>query len=153
MRRALLYLYWRAFPWLAVLGSALCSCAGVNRAAGEVGEKGVAAASATLLGSLLYLVSPAGWLGGLLAAGGGAVLALLFGGGDTTIHEAPANPWSGPLVVGALVLGVLVLRAWGHWAPPLLETLKRTAKATPRALLGGRPRPPPEKPRFPRRAD
>jgi hypothetical protein len=153
VRRLALHLYWRAFPWLAVIGSALCSCAAVRRAADDVGEKGVDAASGAGLGFLLWLVHPVGWIGGALAAAGGAIGALLFGGGDTTIHEAPASPWSGALVVLALVLGVLILRAWGHWAPPLLEVAKRTVKGAPRALLGGRPKPAPKPNRFVRRVD
>lgn len=153
MRRLVLYLYWRAFPWLALAATALASCAAVRRAGDEAGEKGVAVGAGTVTGGLLYLLGPAGWLGGLLAGAGGAIIALLVGGGDTTVNEAPSSPWSGALAVLALVAGVLVLRAWGHWAPPLLETVKRTVKGAPRALLGGRPKPPPEKPRFPRRAD
>ena len=151
MKSWIVRLLFAAAVWF--VGLALVpGCAALQRAAEDVGAKGVAAGSATVLGSLLYFVSPAGWLGGLLAAGGGAVLALLFGGGDTTVHEAPASPWSGPLTVGALVLAVLLLRAWGHWAPPLLEVLKRAAKGTPRALLGGPPKKP-DAPRFRRRAD
>lgn len=130
----------------------LSGCAGVQRAADEIGEKGTAAAGGTLLGGLLFLLHPAGILGGLLAAAGGAIGALLFGGGDTTVHAAPTSAWDAAVPLAALVLFVLLLRAWAHWLPPLLEVLKRAALGTPRALLGGRPKKTTTT-RFVRRAD
>lgn len=142
MKRWTAVLAWSCLPGL------LSGCAALR----EAGEKGTAAGAATGVGFLAWLLHPVGAVGGLLAAAGAALAALVLGGGDRTVNEAPSTAWDAVVPLAALVLLVLFLRAWAHWLPPLLEVLKRTAKGTPRALLGGRARDP-QAPRFRRRAD
>ena len=147
MKRRILYWYSRAVVWACTAGVLLTSCAGIARTSDRIGEKGTAVLGGAAVGSLLWLLHPLGWVGGLIAAAGGAIGALLFGSGNTTIHEAPAGfPWMG---LALLVVAVLLARSWAHWLPPLIEVVKRTVKGTPRALLGGRP----VKPKFVRRSD
>lgn len=129
----------------------LAGCAGVGRALDEGGEQGTAAAGGVGLGFLAWLVHPVGWVGAALAATGGAVGALLFSPDGTNVtHEAPMNPLVGLALVAA---GVLLLRSWAHWLPPLLAVLKNSAKGAPRALLGGRPKAESKPNRFARRID
>ncbi len=144
LRRLYLQFHARAYVLLATL----CGCAGVQRAADDLGEKGTAAGAGTLAGALVWFLGPVGWVGGALSALTGALVALLVGGGDKTVHEAPT-----PLgaYIAFAVVGALLLRSWAHWLPPLLEVLKNTAKGAPRALLGGRPKKAPAK--FVRRID
>jgi hypothetical protein len=150
MKRRLQYWYSRAVVWACTAGVLLTSCAATRRAVDTVGEKGTQAGGGVLVGMLLWLAHPVGWVGAGLAAVGGAIGALMFGGGSVTIHEAPAGfPWVG---LASLVLLVLLARSWAHWLPGLIEVVKRTVKGTPRALLGGKPKPA-EKPKFVRRTD